>query len=663
MLIQVITNTGRPSPRRLFYSYAHKDEALRSKLDEHLSCLKQEGFISVWHDRMIRPGDDFDRKISNELEVADIVLFLLSPSFLASSYCRDIEVKRAMERWAAGEAVVIPVILSACVYSREPFSKIQPIPRDGLPLNEQPDAGFARLAEELRVQVYEMSSPRRPRGDTTGLHGHWVLTVDGGGELISAEAQTRLVHTLQQLTKDYTIMVSGLARGQVIGGQSSGQQLTLLLDGSPEAFVTLRAAYEEGRLSTLLGVGVTAFYVGYGATTVGQSAPTGTGSLAVDDPSDLRLRPGTRANPSLMKGITIDQQNPTSMNFIFDKGDNPGEAVALAALQRHMDYFKVALGVKEENFWVNLSAYETDRMLPNVLAGTRLGRDMLAQDCILKRLTASLMHPDSATGRQYWDAAYERARKLFGTSQVPINTFQKVWIIPKKVVVYYDEDGPTDDLRERFHMKSEEQLAYIVESELDVLCDIDLLAMKNNPSATGEEQANFTLDIFKEIIVPALYREVNEGAHFAPIRQIYHALAISHWYRRYLRSNPKFASIFRDVDSDNPEAFLMTIRGVASLDAPRVQPQANMHSEDPEPVDHRLPDAPAFAIADNREFYRKYIRYFREGVFRCVRAESGDAPETIVNRAYFSGAIAFDGIGIVTARTHCLHHADATKFP
>ena len=100
-----------PSPVSLFYSYSHKDEALRGKLETHLSLLKDQDVIRDWHDRRIAPGTEWDGAISKNLEDAGIILLLISADFLASRYCRDVEVTRAMERHEAGTARVIPVIL------------------------------------------------------------------------------------------------------------------------------------------------------------------------------------------------------------------------------------------------------------------------------------------------------------------------------------------------------------------------------------------------------------------------------------------------------------------------------------------------------------------------------------------------------------------------
>ena len=90
--------------KSIFFSYSHKDEALRDQLEVHLAMLKRQGVISTWHDRRLVAGDDVDTGIAKELNQADIILLLASPDFLASDYCYGVEVARALERHAAGQA-------------------------------------------------------------------------------------------------------------------------------------------------------------------------------------------------------------------------------------------------------------------------------------------------------------------------------------------------------------------------------------------------------------------------------------------------------------------------------------------------------------------------------------------------------------------------------
>jgi TIR domain len=98
-------------PIEVFISYSHKDEALREKLGTHLSLLKRHGVIDDWHDRRIGAGQEWAGAIDEHLNSAAIILLLVSADFLASDYCYDREMKRALERHDAGDARVIPVIL------------------------------------------------------------------------------------------------------------------------------------------------------------------------------------------------------------------------------------------------------------------------------------------------------------------------------------------------------------------------------------------------------------------------------------------------------------------------------------------------------------------------------------------------------------------------
>src|SRR5262245_47183559 len=88
---------ARAMPVDLFCSYSHKDEALREELDTHLALLRRRGVLNPWHDRRIAASDDWKESIDGHLESADIVLLLISPDFMASDYCYDVEMTRAME--------------------------------------------------------------------------------------------------------------------------------------------------------------------------------------------------------------------------------------------------------------------------------------------------------------------------------------------------------------------------------------------------------------------------------------------------------------------------------------------------------------------------------------------------------------------------------------
>jgi len=134
-----VSQSTRQLPLAVFFSYSHRDELLKDELVVHLASLKRQGVIKVWHDRMISAGTEWAGQIDQHLASADVILLLISPDFIASDYCYDIEMRRALERHERGEARVIPIILRSCDWHGAPFGKLQALPKDAQPVNRWPD--------------------------------------------------------------------------------------------------------------------------------------------------------------------------------------------------------------------------------------------------------------------------------------------------------------------------------------------------------------------------------------------------------------------------------------------------------------------------------------------------------------------------------------------
>ena len=99
---------------KVFISYSHKDCEALERLHTHLAPLRSEGLIDTWYDRQILAGGKIDAEIGRELESCDLFLMLVSPDFLASDYCVNREMKRALERHREDAAHVVPIIVEPC---------------------------------------------------------------------------------------------------------------------------------------------------------------------------------------------------------------------------------------------------------------------------------------------------------------------------------------------------------------------------------------------------------------------------------------------------------------------------------------------------------------------------------------------------------------------
>ena len=137
---------------RVFFSYCHADEALRDQLEKQLSALKRQGVIETWHDRRIGAGENIHQAIDGHINQDEIILLLVSSDFIASDYCYDIEMTRALERHAAGEAIVIPIILRPCEWHGTPFGTLNATPPDGKAITQWPniDEAFLHVAKAVR---------------------------------------------------------------------------------------------------------------------------------------------------------------------------------------------------------------------------------------------------------------------------------------------------------------------------------------------------------------------------------------------------------------------------------------------------------------------------------------------------------------------------------
>jgi len=310
-------------------------------------------------------------------------------------------------------------------------------------------------------------------------------------------------------------------------------------------------------------------------------------------------------SPSLIRGIKVYLKNPFRFDFIVDTGDSNLEGELLKEeSEKLIHYFLTALAIPEEDLWVNLSPHEKNRIIPDKLGQTEMGRDLLAQDYLLKQLTASLTYPKGESGQRFWNQVYQQTFEQFKTTQVSMNTFNKVWIVPE-IAVVYEQANPSQG----------EATAFVVESKLRVMLEEDYLAMtKNKERQTGssdnrpdqkeEQLRSFSSDMIRKIILPVLERQINESEHFARLRKIYHSFIMAKWYKTNVKQ-----SIINIAYSDRSK-----IKGI-DLNDPQV----------------------------NKEIYNNYLNAFKKGVYNFIKDEYDPRQKQVHLYKYFSGGAELRG--------------------
>lgn len=150
----------RSHPLEVFCCSAHEDQEMLVILTKYLSPLQKLGQIAIWSVIDLNPFVGWDKELHQHLESAGLILLLISPDFLASDYCYDVLMKRAMERHKQGSAVVLPLLLRPTYWKNMPFAQLRMLPNNGLPLSKWPDQddAFLDILQEIEKVIVALQS-------------------------------------------------------------------------------------------------------------------------------------------------------------------------------------------------------------------------------------------------------------------------------------------------------------------------------------------------------------------------------------------------------------------------------------------------------------------------------------------------------------------------
>ena len=160
-----MTSPTTAAPLKVFVSYSHRDESHKDDLVVFLKALQNLGKVSIWQDRAIDAGSEWNAEILRALDSADIILLLITARFIGSDFCFSKEMNRALMHHEQQTARVIPIIMTPCAWQQMPFAKLQVLPTDGKPVTEwnSLDAGLDNVIQGITRVVNKLhSSPPAP---------------------------------------------------------------------------------------------------------------------------------------------------------------------------------------------------------------------------------------------------------------------------------------------------------------------------------------------------------------------------------------------------------------------------------------------------------------------------------------------------------------------
>jgi len=132
--------------------YAHRDSIFlkNSKLLTYLGALVEEEEFELWWDKKMN-YPLYDEEIKKKLQEADIIICLVSQSFIQSKYIRNVESIIASKRLTKEGVLVVPIIYQAYTEGRKFawLKNVHHFPTDGKPLERK------RFRNEIFLEIIE----------------------------------------------------------------------------------------------------------------------------------------------------------------------------------------------------------------------------------------------------------------------------------------------------------------------------------------------------------------------------------------------------------------------------------------------------------------------------------------------------------------------------
>ena len=234
----------------IFFSYVREDESFLMKLQRHLQPVRMQNLISAWYDNDLGAGSEWRRERAAQLGTASIILLLISPDFLASEHAYGAEMERIMQRQAAGEARVIPILLRPADWRSTLFAALKPLPGNAQPVTGWPDqdVAFLEIATALRGVIDDLQHASSHNGPvSTGAKddasnfrqsqsfpGKTIMTYDVHAKAINSVAWSPDGSRIASAGNDHTVQIWHATTGKLLSVYREHTDKVATLDWSPD---------------------------------------------------------------------------------------------------------------------------------------------------------------------------------------------------------------------------------------------------------------------------------------------------------------------------------------------------------------------------------------------------------------------------------------------
>ena len=216
-----------------------------------------------------------------------------------------------------------------------------------------------------------------------------------------------------------------------------------------------------------------------------------------------------------------------------------------------LNAFMTGLAIPNNRFWVNLDPNEPDRIIDDLLSESEVGRIMLEADLQMKRDFAKYNCAHEADNASMDRLLAEKKNSLVqkcmdrfpgeikDMTNVHFRHTIRYWIVPDKIYAYINgSEIYIINATLTINSVVEEKHFSISGQDSSMISD----SCRDELNRSVEEYSEYDREIEESAITPNVIEDINYGAKYESLREVYVALALAQWYK----SNLARADILRN---------------------------------------------------------------------------------------------------------------------